>query len=150
MRGTYRLPEEELTASFWSVVDLSAGLDGCWIWTGHHSAQGSPAFSIPGMAANRSAIRFAYTLAHERGAGRADGTDRDPSRSRDGLVTRFIGRAFHRCMDVRGSSVHRCERRSPIQPWTTRARLRRLVLGSATTHSLSGNGASLSPSSTMT
>src|SRR5579859_5436926 len=64
MRGTYRLSEEELTASFWRQVDRSAGPDGCWSWTGHHSSHGSPVFSIPGLAANRSAIRFAYTATH--------------------------------------------------------------------------------------
>lgn len=64
MRGTHRLSEGELAASFWSHVDRSAGPEGCWVWTGHHSSHGSPVFSIPGLAANRSAMRFAYTLTH--------------------------------------------------------------------------------------
>lgn len=64
MRGSARLSEEELAARFWSQVDRSAGPHGCWIWTGRQSSRGSPVFSIPGVASNRSAIRTAYTLTH--------------------------------------------------------------------------------------
>lgn len=52
-----RTVQAKRRAAFWSRVDMSAGLFGCWEWTGGKSDTGYGAFELDGAV---NAHRFAY------------------------------------------------------------------------------------------
>lgn len=52
----------EAIAKFWSMVDKSAGPDGCWVWTGSRSYKGYGVFNA--RVGTRNAHRIAWQLTH--------------------------------------------------------------------------------------
>lgn len=60
--GSKPRPRKPIETRFWSKVDMSAGLTGCWPWMGTRSAKGYGTFRVDSRT-GRKAHRVAYELA---------------------------------------------------------------------------------------
>lgn len=56
------MARQSIAECFWNKVDQSAGIDGCWIWTGAKGTGGYGSFNLRGaaMKSHRVAWQFAY------------------------------------------------------------------------------------------
>ena len=52
----------DLATAFWSYVDKSPSVTGCWLWTGKVDRYGTGRFAIPGVSSKRLAPHLAYEL----------------------------------------------------------------------------------------
>jgi len=61
-RGNYKRAARDPVARFWAKVDTSAGMDGCWLWTGALTEAGGYGRFDAVKGQSGRAHRFAYEL----------------------------------------------------------------------------------------